>query len=165
MGHWALGGERRAGVTGARCHSADSRGISGLIPAQRREEGEEAWRKAGRHVTHCQWGITPRPPAPQGHPVAMGRAPLPRWLQPRSEQAASSDAAGLLRSQPAAASGPEPVWPGAGNYFDTSNVYVSDITKEVRAWRSQGRNAGLSLSCRMCVTQSLFSARLIFNFL
>lgn len=93
-----------------------------------------------------------------------------RWGEPccspgGCSPAASSDAAGLLRSQPAAAGGPEPARPGASNYFDTSNMYVSDITKEVRAWRSQGRSAGLSLSCRMCVTQSLFSARLIFNFL
>lgn len=59
----------------------------------------------------------------------------------------------------------EPVSPGVSDYCAVSNMYVSDITKEVRAWRLEGRNAGLSLSFRMCVTQSLFSARLIFNFL
>lgn len=83
-----------------------------------------------------------------------------------SEQEASGQPGsfGGLRSQPAYCEPPRARLAGC-DYCAVSNMYVSDITKEVRAWRLEGRNAGLSLSFRMCVTQSLFSARLIFNFL
>lgn len=104
-----------------------------------------------------------RSPAPPGLSLRAAAA-----LQPRrpSEQEASGQPGsfGGLRSQPGYCEPPRARLAGC-DYCAVSNMYVSDITKEVRAWRSEGRNAGLSLSFRMCVTQSLFSARLIFNFL
>lgn len=111
------------------------------------------------------------PPSPgaRNPPAAGTESGSPGAVLPPRAAAARQPAGlpppGSAAGSPAIVSAREPVSPGVSNYCDMSNMYVSDITKEVRAWRSEGRNAGLSLSFRMCVTQSLFSARLIFNFL
>lgn len=111
---------------------------------------------------------TRNPPAAGKDPNFPGALPPGSWSPTRrasSKEAASRQPGGLPAASPAIVNTREPVSPGVSNYRDMSNMYVSDITKEVRAWRSEGRNAGLSLSFRMCVTQRLFSACLIFNFL
>lgn len=102
----------------------------------------------------------------RGFPGGSEGARLPRGapcVQLRPLQRAGGEQE--PRGQPGFGRAPEPVRRGVSDRCAVSNTYGTDITEEVRAWRSQGRNAGLSLSFRMCVTQSLFSARLSFNFL